>query len=530
MTVICLGSDPRQYGLTANLADYDGKDVLIVAPEPRSPKCSRGSGPQFDTIAQLPPVLLRHAGRPAMLVPLFIGHDLHALPPENRNPSLTSGAPPRRRAAEHRVSGAAMSAFLTALIAVAGGAVVANLYYAQPLIALIGPAIGLGPSATSLIVTVTQVGYTVGLVLLVPLGDIVENRRLIAATLALAVLGLGLMAVGHSPALFLGAALIVGVGCVTAQMLIALTAHLAPEATRGQVVGNVMSGLLAGILLSRPAASMIADLFGWRAVFGAAAIGSAVLIALLARLLPERRPASGPNYGQLIASLPVLLARTPVLRRRGAYQATLFAAFSLFWTAAPLELARLGYTQRGIALFALAGAAGALAAPIAGRLADRGWGAGDDRDFARHGRVLVSGRESRRVAGDRGAGRGGGPARFRCAELPRHRAARHLHAACASAQPPDRPVHRAVFPGRRGRVGLRQPRIRGGGWPLVTWIGFALPLPALLASRPNPAAHTDTHRSSSMMLTWAATTRHMPSGPRTQLCICRPTLPGAVSR
>ena len=159
-------------------------------------------------------------------------------------------------------------------------------------------------------------------------------------------------------------------------MLIALTAHLAPEARRGQVVGNVMSGLLAGILLSRPVASMIADLFGWRAVFGAAAIGSAVLVGLLAWLLPERRPARGPNYVQLIASLPVLLAGTPVLQRRGAYQATLFAAFSLFWTAAPLELARLGYTQRGIALFALAGR------PARSRRRSRGvWptGAGDGR-------------------------------------------------------------------------------------------------------------------------------------------------------
>ncbi len=374
-----------------------------------------------------------------------------------------------------------MSPFLTLLTAVAGGVVVANLYYAQPLIALIGPAVGLGSASASLIVTVTQVGYTVGLVLLVPLGDIVENRRLIAATLASAVLGLGLMAVGHSPALFLGAALIVGVGSVTAQMLIALTAHLAPEAKRGQVVGNVMSGLLAGILLSRPAASMTAALFGWRAVFTAAAIGSTVLIALLARLLPQRRPAYGPNYRQLITSLPILLARSPVLQRRGAYQATLFAAFSLFWTVAPLELARLGYTQRGIAVFALAGAAGALAAPVAGRLADRGWGR------AMTGLSLFMAAFSFLVAKADGA--------------------LAVAALVAAAILLDFAVQSCLVIGQRaiytlpahlrsrltglfiamfflgGAIGsaFASPVYEWGGWPFVTWIGFTLPLLALLA-------------------------------------------------
>jgi predicted MFS family arabinose efflux permease len=243
-----------------------------------------------------------------------------------------------------------------------------------------------------------------------------------------------------------------------------------------------MSGLIAGILLSRPAASMIADLFGWRAVFGAAAIGSAVLIALLAWLLPERRPTSGPNYGQLIASLPVLLARTPVLQRRGAYQATLFAAFSLFWTAAPLELARLGYTQRGIALFALAGAAGAFAAPIAGRLADRGWGR------AMTGLSLVMAALSFLAAKADGA--------FAIAALilaailldfavqsclvVGQRSIYTLHADLRSRLTG---LFIALFflGGAAGSAFASAAFAAQGGWPLVTWIGLALPLLALLA-------------------------------------------------
>jgi len=374
-----------------------------------------------------------------------------------------------------------MSASLSTIIAIACGAIVANLYYAQPLIALIGPAIGLHPGVASTIVTVTQIGYTLGLVLLVPLGDIVENRRLIVTTLALPVAGLALMAAGQSAALFLAAALIVGVGCVAAQMLIALTAHLAPEKTRGQVVGNVMSGLLTGILLSRPVASTIADLFGWRAVFGAAAVWSAISIGLLARLLPERRPAAGPSYRQLIASLPILLARTPLLQRRCAYQATLFAAFSLFWTAAPLELARLGYTQRGIALFALAGAAGALAAPLAGRLADRGWGR------------AVTGLCLGMTAAAFLVAKFGGP--FATAALVAAAVLldfavqgclvigqRAIYTLPAHLRSRLTGLFIAVFfAGGAAGSAFASPAFAAGGWPWVTWAGFALPILALLA-------------------------------------------------
>ncbi len=270
----------------------------------------------------------------------------------------------------------AVSAGMTTLLAVACGLSAANIYYAQPLIGLIAPAVGLGDKAASLIVTVTQIGYCLGLVLLVPLGDLVENRSLTFWTLSGAAAALAAAALAPSAIAFLGAALLIGVASTAAQMLVPIAAHLAPDASRGRTIGNVMSGLLLGIMLARPFSSLIADALGWRAVFGVSALAIAVLAFALRALLPERRPTVDHGYVALIASLWTLLRDTPVLRRRAAYQAALFAAFSLFWTAVPLELAgpTFGLSQRGIALFAFAGAAGALSAPIVGRLADRGWG------------------------------------------------------------------------------------------------------------------------------------------------------------
>jgi predicted MFS family arabinose efflux permease len=260
------------------------------------------------------------------------------------------------------------------LMASACGLIAANLYYAQPLIKLIAPDIGLHLSAASLIVTLTQIGYCAGLVLLVPLGDLVENRDLVLWTLGGALVALAVAACSASAPWFLGASLAIGIGSVAVQMLVPMAAHLAPDASRGQVVGKVMSGLLTGIMLSRPVASLVASAFGWRAVFGGSAALMLVLGAVLRRALPPRRPASGQGYAALIASLWTLLRQHPVLRRRAAYQAALFAGFSLYWTAVPLVLSSpaFGLSQRGIAWFTLAGVAGALSAPVAGRLADRG--------------------------------------------------------------------------------------------------------------------------------------------------------------
>jgi predicted MFS family arabinose efflux permease len=262
------------------------------------------------------------------------------------------------------------------LMAVACGLTAANLYYAQPLIGLIGPALGLQGGPAALAVTLTQIGYGLGLVLVVPLGDLIENRALVAWSLRLA--AMAVLAAGLAPngAVFLTAALAIGLFAVAAQILLPLAASLTPPEARGRVVGEVMTGLLGGILLARPASSLMAYAFGWRSIFIASAIMLVLLSLVLARLLPQRRPVGGMSYGALVGSLWPLLRDTPVLQRRAAYQFGLFGAFSVFWTAAPLELAgpAFGYSQREIAMFGLAGAAGALVAPIAGRLADRGHG------------------------------------------------------------------------------------------------------------------------------------------------------------
>jgi len=260
------------------------------------------------------------------------------------------------------------------LLAIAAGLIVANLYYSQTLVGPISAATGLSIEAAGLIVTLTQVGYALGLLFIVPLGDLLENRRLVFVALLGTAAALAAAAVSTSAWLFLAASLCIGLGSVAAQILVPFAAHLSREETRGHSVGKVVSGLLLGIMVARPAASLIADHAGWHTVFGGAAAAILVLAFVLRSKLPERRPSATLSYGQLIASLWHLLAGTPVLRRRAAYHAGLFGSFSLFWTVTPLMLAgpELHVSQTGIAIFALVGMAGAIASPIAGRLADRG--------------------------------------------------------------------------------------------------------------------------------------------------------------
>jgi predicted MFS family arabinose efflux permease len=277
--------------------------------------------------------------------------------------------PHSRTPAEH----AGLSAGLTTLFAVACGLCVANIYFAQPLIGPIAASLQLHAGLAGLIMTLTQLGYGTGLLLLVPLADVVENRRLITFAMAGAVIGLVGISLSGSALTFLAASYLVGTCAVAAQVLVPLASHLVPEATRGKVVGNIMAGLLAGIMLARPFSSLVAAAFGWRAVFCTSAVLMASLALVLWRALPQRRPHASLGYARTMGSLPGIVWRTPLLRRRAVYQGMMFAGFQAFWTAVPLALAHeFGIGQGGIALFALAGAAGALAAPWAGRLADRG--------------------------------------------------------------------------------------------------------------------------------------------------------------
>ncbi len=269
-----------------------------------------------------------------------------------------------------------VSPYTILTLAAACGLLVANIYYAQPLIAEIAQSLGLATGAAGLIVTMSQIGYGVGLLFVVPLGDLVENRRLILISVALSAVALACAAFAPSAAVFLTCAAVIGLGSVAVQILIPLAAHLAPDATRGRVVGLVSSGLMIGIMLARPVSSFIAAQSSWRVVFGLSAAVMVMLAAALSRALPVRAPRTKMTYGELMGSMIHLVRGTPILRRRAFYQGCLFFAFSLFWTTIPLLLAgpHYGLTQNGIALFALAGVSGAVAAPIGGRVADRGWG------------------------------------------------------------------------------------------------------------------------------------------------------------
>ena len=263
---------------------------------------------------------------------------------------------------------------LTFLLAPACALIVANLYYAQPLSGLIGPALGLAPAQTGLLVTMTQLGYGLGLLAFVPLGDLIDNRRLAVANLLIAAAALVGIACAPAAGVFLAATLVVGIACTTVQILLPFAAHFTTEADRGRVIGSLTSGLMLGIMLARPAASFVTYYAGWRAVFGGSAALMTLMAAILALGMPRYQPVTRLSYLGILRSLPALLRDVPILRRRAAYHAALYASFSLFWTAVPLLLAgeRFGLTQRGIGLFALAGTGGVIIAPMAGTIADRG--------------------------------------------------------------------------------------------------------------------------------------------------------------
>ncbi|MDO6834492.1 MFS transporter [Pseudoalteromonas carrageenovora] len=272
------------------------------------------------------------------------------------------------------VSPQPLSNTLVSIIALCCGLIVANIYYAQPIIELLAPEVGLSPHSASFIVSLTQIGYALGLFFLVPLADLVENKRLMLITLGVSFLSLIGTALADTPNVMLTLCLMIGISSVSVQVLIPLAAHLSSDEKRGQVLGNIMAGLLLGILLARPISSLIADHFGWRAVFYFAAGCMVFIASVIYFAIPHRHPNQKTSYFKLLKSLKQLMISQPVLRQRALFQALMFASFSLFWTSVPIVLAReYGLSQSQIALFALVGAAGAIAAPIVGRLADKGY-------------------------------------------------------------------------------------------------------------------------------------------------------------
>lgn len=275
---------------------------------------------------------------------------------------------------EHSAQDHGPGGWLILAFAIACGVTVANLYYAQPLVGTIAESFGLDLSGAGVMLTMVMFGYVLGLLFLAPLGDLVENKTLILVTLGALIASLLVAAVSSTAPVFIASTLLVGLTAVGTQMILPMVAHLAPAQRRGQIVGTVMSGLLFGILLARPVATMVAGSFGWRAVFLMSAVLMCGVLVLMMIALPRRKPEHSLTYIRLIHSLGNLAVTTPVLRQRGAYQFLLFGTFSMFWTSMPLVLEQPPFSFGYVAMsaFLLSGAGGALIAPVAGRLADHG--------------------------------------------------------------------------------------------------------------------------------------------------------------
>ncbi len=270
---------------------------------------------------------------------------------------------------------ATMSRGLTALFAIATGQAVASNYLAQPLLATIRADLHVGSGVAGLIVTAAQVGYAAGLILLLPLGDLFERRRLITVLAVATAVGMALAAMAPSVGLLLPAVAFIGFTSVMAQILVPFAATLAPAAERGRVVGTVMSGLLIGILLARTASGVVAELAGWRGVYWLAAALMLVQAIVLHVKLPRYHEAAALNYPRLLGTVFIIARDEPILRRRSLFGVLSFATFSVLWTTLAFLLAgpHYGYSEGTIGLFGLVGAAGAATATFAGRFSDRGW-------------------------------------------------------------------------------------------------------------------------------------------------------------
>ncbi len=263
-----------------------------------------------------------------------------------------------------------MTTPLTLVMALGAGAAVANIYYNQPMLTLIGKDL---PIASSLISPVTQLGYALGLFLLVPLGDIVERKLLIVGqfvALAIALLG---VAYASSTAVIVAASALVGISSTVAQQIVPFAAHLATPEKRGATVGTLLSGVLGGILLSRTVAGYVGTSLGWREMYVIAVPVALVGAIGMWSILPSVPPTVSMPYRKLISSIGSLWMELPELRRAAVTQALIFAGFSAFWTALPFRLAQpdLGLGAETAGLFGIVGAVGVIAAPIAGRVSDK---------------------------------------------------------------------------------------------------------------------------------------------------------------
>ncbi|AWV36955.1 MFS transporter [Paenibacillus odorifer] len=270
-----------------------------------------------------------------------------------------------------------MPRYMTLLFAVVCGMSVANIYFAQPLLDHLSREFGIDYSTIGILITITQIFYAVGLLLLVPLGDLLNQRRLITGQMLLSVVALIIVGTASSSTvLFVGMAS-VGLLAVVTQTLVAFAATMAAPAERGRVVGMVTSGIVIGILLARSISGILTDLAGWRSVYLVSAALMLCMVCTLFRVLPNvEREVKALSYAQLLSSVFMLFVQERVLRIRAILALLIFTAFSILWTSVvlPLSAPPLSLSHTAIGAFGLAGIVGALAAARAGKLADQGHG------------------------------------------------------------------------------------------------------------------------------------------------------------
>jgi len=257
------------------------------------------------------------------------------------------------------------------LLAVVAGVAVANLYYAQPMAAMMADALKVSPAALGVAMMLCQIGYALGMLLLVPLGDGRERRGLMVTTALASAVTLVLMAVAPSYAVVAALSLVLGFASCLPQLAVPFAVGLVPAEQRGRAIGVVMGGLLTGILLSRTASGVLAGVVGWRATFALAAGLMGLTAALIRVALPAQRPAQPLAWRAILASLLGVVRDEPLLRRQALVGALGFAAFSTFWSTLSFHVTRLGYGSKTAGLFGMIGVVGVAAAPIVGRLAGR---------------------------------------------------------------------------------------------------------------------------------------------------------------
>ena len=263
---------------------------------------------------------------------------------------------------------------LTTLMAVAIGVIVANLYYLQPLLRQVRDGFRVSTASTSLLITLIQIGYVIGLFFILPLGDLFVRRTLIVTIFLVAAVTMFVASLVHVFALFAVLTVLIGLSSVAGQIIIPFGADLAPDAERGRVLGRLMTGLLGGILLSRTLAGAVSEAIGWRGVYQVSAVLLVLMAFTLHFTLPLERPRDRFEYRHLLSGGLTMLRDSSTLRRRAWFGATAFGAFSVLWSTLAFHLsdAPFHYSSGVIGLFGLFGLAGIIAANVTGRLADQG--------------------------------------------------------------------------------------------------------------------------------------------------------------